>query len=118
MFVEGNWETTPSHQTNSPPIRELIVILCLPRLLEAKVGFLLGAKPNKTGTWEPVPRFDPLDGSSNVDAGIAVGTIFGIFKEPAMSALVSARRKEKQDHTDTLHWGSISRETPIWVCLF
>lgn len=25
-------------------------------------------------------RFDPLDGSSNVDAGIAVGTIFGIFK--------------------------------------
>lgn len=25
--------------------------------------------------------FDPLDGSSNVDAGIAVGTIFGIFKE-------------------------------------
>jgi len=26
--------------------------------------------------------FDPLDGSSNVDAGIAVGTIFGIFKEP------------------------------------
>ncbi|CAJ1388756.1 unnamed protein product [Effrenium voratum] len=28
-----------------------------------------------------VPGFDPLDGSSNVDAGIAVGTIFGIFKE-------------------------------------
>jgi fructose-1,6-bisphosphatase I len=26
--------------------------------------------------------FDPLDGSSNVDAGIPVGTIFGIFKEP------------------------------------
>ena len=26
-------------------------------------------------------RFDPLDGSSNVDAGIAVGTIFGIFSE-------------------------------------
>jgi len=26
--------------------------------------------------------FDPLDGSSNVDAGIPVGTIFGVFKEP------------------------------------
>ena len=25
--------------------------------------------------------FDPLDGSSNVDAGIPVGTIFGIFQE-------------------------------------
>lgn len=29
--------------------------------------------------------FDPLDGSSNVDAGIAVGTIFGIFKEPEVA---------------------------------
>jgi fructose-1,6-bisphosphatase I len=26
--------------------------------------------------------FDPLDGSSNVDAGIPVGTIFGVFREP------------------------------------
>ncbi|CAJ1367239.1 unnamed protein product [Effrenium voratum] len=26
--------------------------------------------------------FDPLDGSSNVDAGIPVGTIFGVFEEP------------------------------------
>lgn len=25
--------------------------------------------------------FDPLDGSSNVDAGVPVGTIFGVFKE-------------------------------------
>ncbi|OLQ15337.1 Fructose-1,6-bisphosphatase, cytosolic [Symbiodinium microadriaticum] len=31
-------------------------------------------------------RFDPLDGSSNVDAGIAVGTIFGIFSEEAAGA--------------------------------
>lgn len=27
--------------------------------------------------------FDPLDGSSNVDAGIPVGTIFGVFEEPS-----------------------------------
>lgn len=26
--------------------------------------------------------FDPLDGSSNVDAGIPVGTIWGVFREP------------------------------------
>ena len=25
--------------------------------------------------------FDPLDGSSNVDAGIPTGTIFGIFED-------------------------------------
>jgi len=35
-----------------------------------------------TETGKYVCVFDPLDGSSNVDAGIAVGTIFGIFKEP------------------------------------
>lgn len=43
-----------------------------------------GARPDailaETGKY--VCCFDPLDGSSNVDAGIAVGTIFGIFKEP------------------------------------
>jgi len=30
--------------------------------------------------------FDPLDGSSNVDAGIPVGTIFGVFREPDADA--------------------------------
>merc|ERR1712048_728340 len=34
----------------------------------------------ETGSYVCV--FDPLDGSSNVDAGIPVGTIFGVFKEP------------------------------------
>merc|ERR1740138_1815903 len=29
-----------------------------------------------------VAVFDPLDGSSNVDANIPTGTIFGIFEEP------------------------------------
>ena len=29
-----------------------------------------------------VAVFDPLDGSSNVDAGIPTGTIFGIYEEP------------------------------------
>lgn len=29
-----------------------------------------------------VAVFDPLDGSSNVDAGVPTGTIFGIFEVP------------------------------------
>jgi len=37
--------------------------------------------PVLADTGKYVCVFDPLDGSSNVDAGIAVGTIFGIFKE-------------------------------------
>lgn len=35
---------------------------------------------------EPHARYvvacDPIDGSSNLDAGVSVGTIFGIFKLP------------------------------------
>jgi fructose-1,6-bisphosphatase len=27
-----------------------------------------------------VVTFDPLDGSSNIDCGVSIGTIFGIFK--------------------------------------
>lgn len=29
--------------------------------------------------------FDPLDGSSNIDAGVSIGTIFGIYHIPAHS---------------------------------
>lgn len=38
-------------------------------------------EPLLSETGKYVCVFDPLDGSSNVDAGIAVGTIFGIFHE-------------------------------------
>jgi fructose-1,6-bisphosphatase I len=30
--------------------------------------------------------FDPLDGSSNIDCGVSIGTIYGIFKKPADEA--------------------------------
>jgi Fructose-1-6-bisphosphatase, N-terminal domain len=29
--------------------------------------------------------FDPLDGSSNIEAGLPVGTIFGIYRRPTLS---------------------------------
>lgn len=31
--------------------------------------------------------FDPLDGSSNIDAGVNIGTIFGIYQIVSISAL-------------------------------
>jgi len=34
--------------------------------------------------------FDPLDGSSNIDAGVNVGTIFGVYK--VVSFPITARR--------------------------
>ena len=39
--------------------------------------------------------FDPLDGSSNVDAGIAVGTIFGIFKDFKGTSYISGGRSRR-----------------------
>jgi len=36
---------------------------------------------DKTGGYAVV--FDPLDGSSNIDCNVAVGTIFGIYKKVA-----------------------------------
>ena len=35
--------------------------------------------------------FDPLDGSSNIDAGISTGSIFGIYKEPEDGCLVDLK---------------------------
>ena len=32
---------------------------------------------------EYVVVFDPLDGSSNIDCAVSVGTIFGIWRRPA-----------------------------------
>lgn len=34
-----------------------------------------------------VAVFDPLDGSSNIDAAISTGTIFGIFEETEVSCM-------------------------------
>ena len=35
--------------------------------------------------------FDPLDGSSNIDAGVNIGTIFGIYKIVSRSCSLSLR---------------------------
>jgi fructose-1,6-bisphosphatase len=40
----------------------------------------LNPKPLSAGT-KYVTVFDPLDGSSNVDANIPTGTIFGVYEE-------------------------------------
>jgi len=48
---------------------------------DGKVADAVRGEEVLVDTGKYVCVFDPLDGSSNVDAGIAVGTIFGIFKE-------------------------------------
>ena len=35
---------------------------------------------NESQRGKYVVTFDPLDGSSNIDCGVSIGTIFGIFK--------------------------------------
>jgi len=46
--------------------------------------------------------FDPLDGSSNVDAGIPVGTIFGIFNEDADCRLSDSFFADQGDMTEAM----------------
>lgn len=46
--------------------------------------------------------FDPLDGSSNVDAGIPVGTIFGIFSEDEDCRLSENFFNESGDMTEAM----------------
>ena len=41
--------------------------------------------------------FDPLDGSSNIDCGVSIGTIYGIYKKektepPSVSNVLKVRR--------------------------
>jgi len=43
--------------------------------------------------------FDPLDGSSNIDAAVSTGSIFGIYREP-----------------EGLLWSTL-RETPRCACV-
>jgi len=53
--------------------------LCSPTLQEDAI--FIGANPSHShlvGNY--CVTFDPLDGSSNIDAGVNVGTIFGIYK--------------------------------------
>jgi len=46
----------------------------------------------RTGLGSPadisVVVFDPLDGSSNIDAGVNVGTIFGVYKVVSRTACI------------------------------
>ncbi len=39
--------------------------------------------------------FDPLDGSSNIDAGVNVGTIFGVYKVVSLRGYVEKGKIEK-----------------------
>ena len=45
--------------------------------------------PNRYPQGEYLLLFDPLDGSSNIDVNVSIGTIFSVLKKPEGGALVS-----------------------------
>ena len=45
--------------------------------------------PNRYPQGEYLLLFDPLDGSSNIDVNVSIGTIFSVLKKPEGSASVS-----------------------------
>ena len=58
--------------------------------------------------------FDPLDGSSNIDAGVNIGTIFGIWKIVSSALLSLARRLVRPTlFTDALWCSFVQRPGSI-----
>ena len=53
---------------------------------------------DETGRYTAV--FDPLDGSSNVDAGIPTGTIFGIFEDTMECEVLDESCDEDEEQSD------------------
>jgi fructose-1,6-bisphosphatase I len=50
--------------------------------------------------------FDPLDGSSNIDCNLSVGTIFGIYRKKKTSTLLTANATPREIAADALRPGS------------
>ena len=67
----------------------------------AKVSLLVSEEEEDAIIFEksPTARYavacDPIDGSSNLDAGVSVGTIFGIYRVP--DEVVNGNRKVKPE---------------------
>lgn len=53
--------------------------------------------------------FDPLDGSSNIDAGVNIGTIFGIYKVVCLSYL----ERYSSAHLSDLVLSSVRMGKPV-----
>lgn len=51
--------------------------------------------PNRYPHGEYLLMFDPLDGSSNIDVNVSIGTIFSVFKSPEGADLSSETAAEK-----------------------
>ena len=53
--------------------------------------------PNRYPQGEYLLMFDPLDGSSNIDVNVSIGTIFSVMKKPDASAQGSSNGVSEQD---------------------
>ena len=53
--------------------------------------------PNRYPQGEYLLMFDPLDGSSNIDVNVSIGTIFSVMKKPEVSTQGSSNGVSEQD---------------------
>ncbi len=53
--------------------------------------------PNRYPQGEYLLMFDPLDGSSNIDVNVSIGTIFSVMKKPDVSTQGSSNGVSEQD---------------------
>lgn len=53
--------------------------------------------------------FDPLDGSSNIDAGVNIGTIFGIYQIVRNMNTIQKRKDLPTDHSTETWFDGLNR---------
>jgi fructose-1,6-bisphosphatase I len=58
---------------------------CVAAMASEEEESFITVPPEQAGDYVVV--FDPLDGSSNIDVGVSIGTIFAIYRKPAAEAV-------------------------------
>jgi len=66
--------------------------------------------PNRYPKGEYLLLFDPLDGSSNIDVNVSIGTIFSVLKAPADA---SGREIDEADFLQA-GYSQVARLCPLW----
>lgn len=103
-FVEGKNGTVNVHGEEQAALDEAAHDACVHELL--KVGacaWIASEESEEIIAADPKGRiavvFDPLDGSSNIECGVGVGTIFGLVSADAKSNVESVYRRRGGDMT-------------------
>lgn len=87
--VQGETQAKLDVVSNAIFIEKLTATGLVAGMVSEENGLPITVKGNH-GKDKYIVAFDPLDGSSNIDVNVSVGSIFSVFKTPHQNALVDA----------------------------